>query len=70
MFRFFGFVSDSYGSGLEEGLSIYKNAENKREKANYTHFLASSRRKNNYGGYDSVTQKFRVDKRTGEVERL
>ena len=70
LFKFFGFASDSSGDALEQGISIYKNAENKKEKANYTHFLASSRRKNVYGGYDSVTQKFRVNKKTGEVERL
>lgn len=70
IFRFLGFGADNYGAIVDDGFSTYKNAENRKEKQNYIHYLETKRYKNSYGSYNSITSKFRVNKKTGEVERL
>ena len=69
IFKFFGFVSDSYSGGLSEYLGLYKNIENKKDKENYTHYIKSERHREN-GKFVTTTRKYKVHKKTGEVIEL
>lgn len=70
IFKFLGFGAENYDNAIVGTSVRMANSENVNDKKNYTHYLASRRVRNAYGGYDTLTSKFRVNKKTGEVERL
>lgn len=63
--RFITFEFLGHGGLLETSIGLYKNAENKKDKANYYHFI-----RKNVNGNTSVYTMYRVNRKTGAFRRL
>lgn len=66
IFSLFGFVVPHFGDGISYGITTFKNAENKKEKANYYHMTKSI--SHGDGVYTHV--RYKVNRKTGEVTKL
>ena len=65
LFKLFGFSIGPIGNNISFGVHAYKNAENKRDKANYYHVT----QKKKYGNTTEYV-KYKVNRKTGEVNKL
>ena len=63
--RFLTFEFLGHGGLLDSSIGLYKNVENKNDKLNYYHFI-----RKNVNGNTSVYTKYRVNRKTGEVNKL
>lgn len=63
--RFITFDLLGTGGLIDSSISMYKNVENKRDKANYYHVT----QKKNYGNTTEYV-KYKVNRKTGEVNKL
>ena len=66
IFSLFGFVVPHFGDSISYGITTFKNAENKKEKANYYHMTESI--SHGYGVYTHV--RYKVNRKTGEATKL
>lgn len=66
IFSLFGFVVPHFGDGISYGITTFKNAENKKEKANYYHMTTST--SHGYGVYTHV--RYKVNRKTGEARKI
>lgn len=66
IFSLFGFVVPHFGDGISYGITSFRNAENKKEKASYYHMTQGKvTEKGNYTGHY-----YRVNRKTGEARKI
>ncbi len=65
LFELLGFSIGPIGNNISFGVHAYKNAENKKDKANYYHVT----QKKKYGNTTEYV-KYKVNRKTGEVNKL